>query len=39
MPRRYSLNYSIAQPTKGEEFIFFSKNTKIGEISNYLNII
>lgn len=39
IPKIYSLNYSIAKPTKGKEFIFFSKILKPGEISDFLNVI
>lgn len=38
-PITYSLNYSIAAPTKGQEFMFFSKKTEKGNIEDYLNII
>jgi len=36
--KRYSLNYSIATPTEGQEFIFFSKKIEIGQIEDYLNL-
>lgn len=36
---KYYLNYSIATPTKGQEFIFFSNKTDKGSIQDYLNII
>lgn len=37
--QRYHLNYSIAKPTKGQEFIFFSKKINPGDIKSYLKII
>lgn len=36
---KYYLNYSIATPSKGQEFMFFSKNTKMGPIEEFLNIV
>lgn len=36
---RYYLNYSIATPSKGQEFMFFSKKTQKGDIEEYLNIV
>ncbi|GGA31407.1 DNA adenine methylase [Psychrobacillus lasiicapitis] len=36
---KYSLNYSIATPSKGQEFMFFSKNIEIGNINDFLNIV
>lgn len=36
---KYYLNYSIAKPTKGQEFMFFSKNTDQGVIDDYLKIV
>jgi len=36
---KYSLNYSIAKPSKGEEFMFFSKKIDIGDINDFLNIV
>jgi len=36
---KYYLNYSIATATKGQEFMFFSKNTKMGPIQDYLKIV
>ena len=38
-PKRYNLNYSISKPTKGQEFIFFSKKVDPGDIQSYLKII
>ncbi|MEF2244619.1 DNA adenine methylase [Paenibacillus sp. IITD108] len=35
---KYYLNYSIATPTKGQEFIFFSNKTDVGAISKYLRL-
>lgn len=35
----YYLNYSIATPTKGQEFMFFSRKIQKGAISNYLKIV
>ncbi|WP_100331934.1 DNA adenine methylase [Bacillus xiapuensis] len=35
----YYLNYSIAKPSKGKEFIFFSRKMNIGQIDNYLKIV
>lgn len=37
--KRYYLNYSIATPSKGQEFMFFSKKTNMGPIENFLNIV
>ncbi|AYC29996.1 DNA adenine methylase [Paenisporosarcina cavernae] len=37
--KKYYLNYSIAKPSKGREFMFFSKKIESGEIENYLNIV
>lgn len=36
---KYYLNYSIARPTKGQEFIFFSEKINEGSIEDYLNIV
>jgi len=36
---KYYLNYSIATPTKGQEFMFFSNKTGMGDIQKYLKII
>ncbi|MEQ2527790.1 DNA adenine methylase [Bacillaceae bacterium CLA-AA-H227] len=36
---KYCLNYSIATPTKGQEFMFFSNKTEMGEIQKYLKIV
>src|SRR5690625_4396094 len=36
---KYYLNYSIAKPTKGQEFMFFSKNTDQGIMEDYLRIV
>lgn len=36
---RYQLNYSIAKPTKGQEFMFFSNKIDSGSIDNYLKIV
>lgn len=38
-PVTYSLNYTIAKPTKGQEFMFFSKRTDKGNINDYLKIV
>ena len=38
-PQKYHLNYSIAKPTKGQEFIFFSKKVDPGAIELYLKVI
>lgn len=38
-PKKYHLNYSIAKPTKGQEFIFFSKKVDPGAIELYLKVI
>ncbi len=38
-PQKYHLNYSIAKPTKGQEFIFFSKKIEPGPIELYLKVI
>lgn len=38
-PTIYYLNYSIAQPTRGQEFMFFSRNTVIGNIEEHLKIV
>lgn len=38
-PKKYLLNYSIAKPTKGQEFIFFSKKVKPGDIDLFLKVI
>lgn len=37
-PIKYHLNYSIAQPTKGQEFMFFSRKTITGNIDKYLKV-
>lgn len=39
IPIKYYLNYSIAKPTKGQEFIFFSKKVNPGPIDLYLKIV
>ncbi len=36
---KYSLNYSIAAPSKGQEFMFFSKKIDMGDIKSFLNIV
>ncbi|MEN2765646.1 DNA adenine methylase [Ornithinibacillus xuwenensis] len=36
---KYYLNYSIAEPTRGQEFMFFSKKIDKGSIEDYLKII
>lgn len=36
---RYYLNYSIATPSKGQEFMFFSKKINPGKINNYLKLV
>jgi len=36
---KYYLNYSITKPTKGQEFMFFSNKTEMGDIGQYLKII
>lgn len=38
-PRKYYLNYSIAKPVKGQEFIFFSKKINPGAIELYLKVV
>lgn len=38
-PQKYYLNYSIASPTKGQEFIFFSKKINQGDIRNCLKLV
>lgn len=38
-PIKYCLNYSIAKPTMGQEFIFFSKKIKPGQIDQYLRLV
>ncbi|MFL1997387.1 DNA adenine methylase [Lysinibacillus irui] len=38
-PHQYYLNYSIAKPIEGEEFIFFSRKTNPGDISLYLKTV
>ncbi|KIL71904.1 DNA-methyltransferase [Bacillus badius] len=38
-PERYYLNYSIAKPSKGKEFMFFSNKINKGSIENYLKIV
>ncbi|AJK87652.1 MULTISPECIES: DNA adenine methylase [Lysinibacillus] len=38
-PHQYCLNYSIAKPNKGEEFIFFSKKVDPKDISLYLKTL
>ncbi len=35
---KYYLNYSVAKPTKGQEFIFFSKKINPGDIKSYLKL-
>ncbi|MFC8689592.1 DNA adenine methylase [Brevibacillus porteri] len=36
---KYYLNYSIATPTKGQEFMFFSNKTDMGDIQRFLKIV
>lgn len=36
---KYYLNYSIATPSKGQEFMFFSKKVNNGSIEDYLKIV
>lgn len=36
---KYFLNYSIATPTKGQEFMFFSNKTDMGDIQKYLKVV
>ncbi|NEZ40734.1 DNA adenine methylase [Paenibacillus alvei] len=36
---KYYLNYSIATPTKGQEFMFFSNKTDMGNVHEYLKIV
>lgn len=36
---KYYLNYSVAKPTHGQEFIFFSKKINSGDINNYLRLV
>lgn len=38
-PIKYYLNYSVAKPTKGQEFMFFSRKTKIGDVDDYLQLV
>ncbi|PID03650.1 DNA methyltransferase [Sporosarcina sp. P2] len=38
-PKKYYLNYSIASPAKGQEFIFFSNKIDQGDIGNHLNLV
>lgn len=37
-PHKYYLNYSIATPTKGQEFIFYSKKVDPGPIDLFLKV-
>lgn len=37
-PHKYYLNYSIAKPTKGQEFIFYSKKVDPGPIDLFLKV-
>ncbi|CAH1209616.1 hypothetical protein PAECIP111893_03076 [Paenibacillus plantiphilus] len=36
---KYYLNYSIATPTKGQEFMFFSNKTETGKFREFLQIV
>jgi DNA adenine methylase len=36
---KYYLNYSIATPSKGQEFMFFSKKINKGSVEDYLKIV
>lgn len=36
---KYSLNYSISKPSKGQEFMFFSNNLNTGSAELFLNVI
>ncbi|WP_339305470.1 DNA adenine methylase [Paenibacillus sp. FSL R5-0519] len=36
---KYYLNYSIATPTKGQEFMFFSNKTETGQYQEFLQIV
>lgn len=36
---KYYLNYSIKEPTQGQEFIFFSKKVKSENIGSYLRLV
>ncbi|WP_172372193.1 DNA adenine methylase [Sporosarcina jiandibaonis] len=36
---RYYLNYSIAKPTLGQEFMFFSKKINSGDIEKHLRLV
>lgn len=36
---KYYLNYSIAKPKKGREFMFFSRKIQPGNINDYLKIV
>ncbi|MFS0688505.1 DNA adenine methylase [Sporosarcina sp. 179-K 8C2 HS] len=36
---KYYLNYSVAKPTYGQEFIFFSKKIDSGNIGDYLRLV
>ncbi|HGO8537547.1 DNA adenine methylase [Streptococcus suis] len=35
----YYLNYSVTNPSKGREYIFYSKNLKIGSIADFLELV
>ncbi|HFI0148687.1 TPA: DNA adenine methylase [Streptococcus suis] len=35
----YYLNYSITNPSKGREYIFYSRNLKIGNIADFLELV
>lgn len=36
---KYYLNYSIATPSKGQEFIFFSNKLHYGDVTKYLKLV
>lgn len=37
--KRYYLNYSIAKPTKGQEFLFYSKKISSQDVEQYLQLV
>ncbi len=36
--KKYYLNYSITNPSKGQEYMFFSKNIDKGDIVEFLEL-
>lgn len=36
---KYYLNYSVAKPTRGQEFMFFSKKVNKGKMEDFLKVI